>query len=117
MPPDPLATAPATLPPDLRELGLTHPGPVHANRPVAAAAFDRLLAKTAAYLQGRPLFLTDAYACADPRHRLNVRVVAEKAWHTLFARCLFLRTSPEQLATYKPDWTVISAPDLHADPG
>src|SRR5439155_3601921 len=87
------------------------------NRPMEPDAFERLLVKTTAYLQGRPLFITDGYACADPRHRLNIRVVAEKAWHTLFARCLFLRPAPEELASYKPNWTVISAADLHADPG
>ena len=58
------------------------------------AVSDRLLARVTAYLQGRPLFLSDLAACADPGYRLNVRVVAEKAWHTLFARCLFLRPGP-----------------------
>src|SRR5207248_2164806 len=47
----------------------------------------------------------------------NIRVVAEKAWHALFARCLFLRPTPDELPNYRPDWTVISAADLHADPG
>jgi phosphoenolpyruvate carboxykinase (ATP) len=87
------------------------------NRPMEPESFDRLLVKTAAFLQGRPLFINDGYAGADPRHRLNIRVVAEKAWHALFARCLFLRPTPSELTTYRPDWTVISASDLHADPG
>jgi phosphoenolpyruvate carboxykinase (ATP) len=86
------------------------------NRPLDPAAFDRLLAKTTSYLQARPLFVNDAYACADPRHRLNVRVVAEKAWHALFAHCLFLRPPQAELAAFQPDWTILSAPDLHADP-
>ena len=87
------------------------------NRPLEPDAFERLLLKTAAYLQGRPLFVNDGFACADPRHRLNVRVVAEKAWHALFARCLFLRPTRGELPGFRPDWTILAAADLHADPG
>jgi phosphoenolpyruvate carboxykinase (ATP) len=86
------------------------------NRPMEPAAFDRLLAKTAAYLQGRPLFLFDGSACADPAYRLNIRVVAEKAWHALFAHCLFLRPGRAELAAFRPDWTVLAPADLRADP-
>src|SRR5437763_11365013 len=58
------------------------------NQPLAPAAFERLFAKVAAYLQARPLFQTDGYACADPRHRLNVRVIADRTWHALLAHFL-----------------------------
>jgi phosphoenolpyruvate carboxykinase (ATP) len=87
------------------------------NRPLDPAAFDRLLARAAAYLQGRPLFISDLQACADPAYRLKVRIIAEKAWHALFARCLFLRPGPGELAGFRPDWTVIAAADFKADPG
>jgi phosphoenolpyruvate carboxykinase (ATP) len=89
-------------------------GPV--NRPMEPAVFDRLLDKIAAYFQRRDLFVFDGAACADPRYRLNVRVVAEKAWHALFAHCLFLRLSPEQLAGCRPDLTILHAADIQADP-
>jgi phosphoenolpyruvate carboxykinase (ATP) len=55
-------------------------------------------------------------ACADPRHRLNVRVIADKAWHALFARCLLLRPSAEERAGSRPDLTVLCAADMSADP-
>jgi phosphoenolpyruvate carboxykinase (ATP) len=89
------------------------------NRPIEPAVFDRLFARVTAYLQGRPLFLSDLHACADPSYRLNVRVIAEKAWHVLFARCLFLRPAPADVSSgkYRPDWTVLSAADFKADPG
>jgi phosphoenolpyruvate carboxykinase (ATP) len=174
----PAATAGAVAPPpDLRELGLAHAGPVAANRPSAElvelalarneggltnrgalvaytgsrtgrspqdrfiirepssegqiawgtvnrpidpAVFDRLFTRVTAYFQSRPLFLCDLYACADPAYRLNVRVISEKAWHALFARCLFIRPklAPGESpgAIYKPDWTVLSAADFKADP-
>jgi phosphoenolpyruvate carboxykinase (ATP) len=90
------------------------------NRPIEPAVFDRLLARVTAYLQGRPLFVNDLHACADSAYRLNVRVIAEKAWHALFAHCLFIRPksspgdSPE--TKYQADWTVLAASDFKADP-
>src|SRR5438045_3213915 len=40
------------------------------NRPLAPDAFDRLLIQARAYASKRELFVLDAAACADPRHRL-----------------------------------------------
>src|SRR5207248_5082219 len=51
-----------------------------------------------------------------PAHRLKVRLVAEHAWHALFARNLFLRPAAEDLAAFAPDWTILHAAGLHADP-
>ncbi len=86
------------------------------NRPLAPTVFDRLLDKVTAYLQRRDLFVFDGAACADPRHRLGVRVVTEKAWHNLFARCLFLRLSPEERERFRPDLTIVNACGFLADP-
>jgi phosphoenolpyruvate carboxykinase (ATP) len=92
-------------------------GPV--NRPIEPPAFDRLFDKVQAYLQGRDWFITDCWACADPRYRLSVRIVCEKAWQALFARCLLLRPTPEQLEAasgFQPQLTIASVPGLRADP-
>jgi phosphoenolpyruvate carboxykinase (ATP) len=88
-------------------------GPV--NRPMEPAVFERLHDRLLAYLQGRELFVCDAWACADPQYRLPVRVIAEKAWHALFARCLLLRTTPEEREQFEPQLTVIHACDMHAE--
>jgi phosphoenolpyruvate carboxykinase (ATP) len=87
-----------------------------ANQPMDPAVFERLRELIRAYLQNRDLFVFDGYACAHPWHRLSLRVVTEKAWHSLFARCLFLRPRPEDLPDFKPEWTVLHACDFHADP-
>ena len=87
-----------------------------ANQPMEPATFDRLRDLVRAYLQNRDLFVFDGYACADPRYRLSLRVVTEKAWHSLFARCLFLRPKPEELTGFSPEWTILHAADFHAQP-
>jgi phosphoenolpyruvate carboxykinase (ATP) len=89
-------------------------GPV--NRAFEPAAFDRLLDKVRAYFQRRELFVFDGWACADARYRLSVRVVAEKAWHALFARCLFLRPTLEERVGFMPQLTILHAGGLQADP-
>lgn len=69
------------------------------------------------YLEKLPeVWVRDCYACADPRYRINIRVINEKPWNNLFAYNMFLRPTEEELDNFKTDWTVISAPGLHLDP-
>jgi phosphoenolpyruvate carboxykinase (ATP) len=90
------------------------------NHKIQPAVFNRLLDKVLAYLQGRDLFVTDSWACADPRHRLAVRVIAEKAWHALFADCLLIRPRHEDpdvaAPEFQPQLTILNACGLRADP-
>jgi phosphoenolpyruvate carboxykinase (ATP) len=86
------------------------------NQPIAPETFDRLRARVNAYLQGRDLFVVDAYAGADRRYGLPIRLVTEFAWHALFAQQLFRRIDAGALAAHQPEWTVIGAPRFYADP-
>ena len=54
-------------------------------------SFEALRARALEYLKGKDVFVFDGYAGADPRYRLNVRVITEDAWHNLFARNMFMR--------------------------
>ena len=86
------------------------------NRPVAPEVFDRLHARVLAYLQGRELFVQDCMGGADADYQLPIRVINELAWHNLFARQLFLPTSPEQRDTHRPQFTLLAAPGFQANP-
>ncbi len=87
-----------------------------ANQPIDPAVAGRLQERVEDYLRGRETYVVDAWAGADPAHRLGVRVVAEYAWHALFARQLFLRTTPGDRAGFQPGFTVLAAPDFRCDP-
>jgi len=89
-----------------------HPG----NQPIASAKFDQLLARMEQFIASHDVYTQDVFACADPRFRLRVRVITEQAWHSLFARNLFIRPNAEELMDFEPDFTVISLPSVHADP-
>ncbi|GAO41288.1 phosphoenolpyruvate carboxykinase (ATP) [Flavihumibacter petaseus] len=61
------------------------------------------------------IWVRDAYACADPRYRLNIRVVTDKPWLSLFAYNMFLRPTEEELDGFDQEWTILAAPDLQLD--
>jgi phosphoenolpyruvate carboxykinase (ATP) len=86
------------------------------NIPFESADFDNLYNKVTNYLAGKDVFVRDAYVCADPTYRMNVRVVNEFPWANLFAYNMFLRPDTSELETMQPEWTVISAPGFEADP-
>jgi len=86
------------------------------NRPFDAEKFDILYKRMTAYLQGRDLFVQDCFAGASPEHKLPVRIITERAWHSLFARNMFLRATPEELAAHQTEFTVIDVPAFHAIP-
>lgn len=86
------------------------------NIPFSPEKFDLLRDKMTAYLMGRDVYVKDAYACADPSFKLNLRVVAEYPWSALFAGNMFLRPTAEELERFEPEWHIICAPGFTADP-
>jgi len=82
------------------------------NRPIAPEKFDIAERIAVEHLNARPrVYVFEGFAGADARHRLGVRVVAEQAWHALFARTLFIpqgsRAAGEG-AQWAHDWTIIA---------
>ncbi len=87
------------------------------NRPFAPEMFDELFGRLQGYLQGRDLFAQDCFGGADPDYRLPVRIVTEQAWHSLFARNMFLKPKTnEEYRRHVPEFTVICAPGFKAFP-
>jgi phosphoenolpyruvate carboxykinase (ATP) len=79
--------------------------------------FELLLADVRRHLDEEPeLFVQDLYAGADPTHRVRVRFVTPTAWHSLFVRNMFIRPDPIDLPTFEADFSVLQAPEFHADP-
>lgn len=86
------------------------------NIPFDPAAFDKLYDRVCKHLEGKEVWVRDAYACADPKYRLNIRVVNETPWANLFCNDLFLRPTDAEIETQNPDWLIIQAPSFEADP-
>jgi phosphoenolpyruvate carboxykinase (ATP) len=87
------------------------------NRPIEPQFFDALHRRVLHYVEGRELFVQDCYAGADPGYRMRVRIVTDQAWHSLFAKHLFIHV-PEvhNQPAFDPEFTVIDLPGVRADP-
>ena len=87
------------------------------NRPISPEKFGTLFSRVQSYLQGEEVFVQDVYAGQDPEYRLAVRVITEQAWHSLFARNMFITfPSQDEHKKFIPDFTVIAVPSFMADP-
>ena len=87
------------------------------NRPFEEAHFNALFYRLQAYLQGRDVYVQDCHAGADPEYRLPIRVITEKAWHSLFARNMFRQVhDPGERLEHIPQFTVIDVPNFKAVP-
>lgn len=87
------------------------------NRPISEESFDKLYTKVVNYLQEQnEVFVFKGFAGADKKSRLPIQVVNEYAWHNLFAHQLFIRPTEEELDTHQAEFTILSAPNVKADP-
>ena len=86
------------------------------NKPMAPEQFDLLWADFGEHAKSRELFVQDLFAGADPAHRLSTRVFMEYAWHALFIRHLLRLPRTDELAGFKPQFTVVNLPSFKADP-
>jgi phosphoenolpyruvate carboxykinase (ATP) len=86
------------------------------NAAMAPEGYDALRADILEHMKGRDYFVQDLFGGADPAHRLDVRVVTELAWHSLFIRHMLRRPSDEELRGFDPEYTIINCPSFRADP-
>jgi len=87
------------------------------NRAFDEAQFTYIWRRLQAYMQGDDIFVQDVYVGADKNNRIPLRIITEYAWHSLFARNMFVRiTDPEELKKHVPEYTIIDLPRFHAVP-
>ncbi|MFV2073820.1 MAG: phosphoenolpyruvate carboxykinase (ATP), partial [Thermoanaerobaculales bacterium] len=87
------------------------------NRPFTPEKFSALYSRVQAFLQDEELFVQDCFVGADPEYRMPIRVITEHAWHSIFARHLFITpATQEEYQNHVPEFTVIAAPSFRTDP-
>lgn len=86
------------------------------NKPMAPDAFEQLRQDMLTHMEGGEYFVQDLFGGADPKYRLNVRMITELAWHSLFIRHLLRRPEFSELDSFLPEFTIINCPSFVADP-
>ena len=87
------------------------------NRPFDPDKYSSLIARVQAFLQDEELFVQDCFVGADPEYRMPIRVITEHAWHSPFARHLFIKpASLDDYQSHVPEFTVMALPSFRCDP-
>ena len=85
------------------------------NRPFDREKFNSLWDKVESYLAKRSSYISDVHVGAHPEHYLPVQVTTETAWHSLFARLIFI--SPDNFNPLnKIKWEILSAANYECIP-
>lgn len=87
------------------------------NQPMSGEHWANLKADFMAALKDQDeLFVADLFGGSQPEYRVNVRVITQMAWHSLFVRTLLVRPKADELASFAPEYTIINLPSFKADP-
>ncbi len=87
------------------------------NQPLSEEGFAGLRDKVTAHLgRAGAIYVIDAWAGADPEHRIGVRVVTAHPYHALFAKTMFIALEDDESGGFEPQAVVLHTPDLEAEP-
>lgn len=85
------------------------------NRPFEEHRFTALFSRVAKHLGERDLFIQDCFTGQEERFCYPVRFIGETAWHSLFAKTMFVaRENGGKVASQRPLYTIIHAPSFEA---
>ena len=87
------------------------------NQSIDIDRFEALYGRVLSFLQGKRLYVQDCLVGSDPKYNLHIRVITQKAWHSLFARNMFIQIHDRQkLEKHIPGFTIIHVPEFEAVP-
>jgi phosphoenolpyruvate carboxykinase (ATP) len=86
------------------------------NSELSKESFDLLFEDMLAHASAKLLFVQDLAAGADPQNRIDVKVITEFAWHSLFIRNLLIRTDAKEHKSFDTNLTIINLPSFKANP-
>lgn len=87
------------------------------NVPISQNDYEHLYLKAVESLRTKDVFVQNLRAGAEPGYQLKIRVISEKAWHSLFARNLFIRPAQDDAAKQEPEFTILHCGDFKVEPG
>ena len=85
------------------------------NKPFDEDKFDLLWNKVESYLAEKNRYLSKVHVGSHDEHYLPVSITTETAWHSLFARLIFV-CAENYNSSMKQEWQIISAANFECDP-
>lgn len=82
------------------------------NQSIEPETVSALFDEVKFYLQTKDIYIQDLQVGHHPKYGKSIRVITETAWHSLFARNLFIHDDSE---IGQPDFTIIQVPGFFAD--
>ena len=86
------------------------------NQSITPDQFKLLCDDFLKHAEGKTLYAQDLYGGADPKFRIKTRVFTELAWHSLFIRTCSSGPRLAELASFAPEFTIVTLPIFKADP-
>ena len=90
------------------------------NHAISEENFENILNKMINFINqnnlNEKLYIFDGFVGADPLSRLPIRVITDKAWHSLFSNQIFIKPTKEELVNFVPEFTLLSINDFAAIP-
>ncbi len=72
------------------------------NMPILPMYYEQLRTKLIHYLEDKEIYIRNAYACADEKYRLPLRLVDEYSWSAMFANNMFLSPTTNEILNANP---------------
>ena len=85
------------------------------NNALSESVWSDLKTLVSNHLNGKRLFVVDAFCGANVDSRLCVRFVTEVAWQAHFVTNMFIRPTPDELAVFEPDFVVMNGASVVND--
>ena len=79
------------------------------NKPLSTQSWNELKKLAGKELSNKKLYVVDCFCGANANTRMSIRFVMEVAWQAHFVTNMFIRPTPEELETFKPDFVVLNA--------
>jgi phosphoenolpyruvate carboxykinase (ATP) len=79
------------------------------NKPISEEVWKDLLATSQKQLNGKKLYVADAFCGANENTRIKIRVITEVAWMSHFVKNMFIRPTDEELKDFEPDFVMLNA--------
>ena len=86
------------------------------NIPYSSKDFDSLYDKMIRSIKNKYLYVRDAFACADKRYQIGIRIFNETPWANLFVLNMFIQPNKNELKNFCHDWLILNIPSFEAVP-